>query len=579
MSYKHIALILFVLLLIRCKTDTIKTGSNTLIVKSAVEAAGLNPVISDDGPNHLYAKLYTTLVNFDPTTTHLVPLLIDSLPRRVIIDTGIYKGDVAYQFTIRNEAKWTDGQPILIDDYVFSIKVALNRKIMKNKWLKSLSFIKDIIPLDTRSCQVILDQDRAKAAAYFAGFELLPAHHYDPNHFLKPFAIKRFVGANFDKLVAENEKIEQFAQEFTSEKYLRDPAYIMGAGPYKIVKWDFNDKIILTRKENYWGANLSNKYALLAAKPDTLIYKLVKDDISTVSYLKNKQLDLVTDLPADQFVKLKNDPNVNSLFDFYTPKTKDYYVIGLNNRLSKLSKPVRKAFAKCIDIDELIEVATEGLGKRVRSPINEMSPYFDTSLQLIKKNHQEAKELLEEDGWLDKDGDGILEKEINGKQVDLTLDFLCASSISISKTISPIIKKEAAKLGIKVNVVYENWGSIVQKLLNRQFDMALFRLSSPPFDYQPYSTWHSDNTGKNGRNHTGYSSPKMDSIIMNLENVKTDQERKKYYIQFQKLIVEDQPIVFLFYPVKTIIVNNQWKPLVSTVRPGYFENAFQLKKK
>ena len=579
MSLKHLLWILVVLFFVCCKTDPVERSPNTLIVKNPVELEGFNPVIADDGPNNLYAKLFMTLVNFDPVTTKLVPLLIDSLPRKISIDTGRYKGEVAYQFKIRDEAKWTDGQPILIEDYVFSFKVALNKKIMKNMWLKPLSFIKDIVVLDDKTCQVILVKDRANAVVYFGGFELLPAHHYDPDSLLKDFPVKSFVGDNFDKLAAEHDEITQFAEVFTQEKYLRNPDYIMGAGPYKLDKWDYNDKIVFVKKSNYWGANLAKAYVLLAAGPDTLIYNLVSDDISTISYLKNKQLDLVCNLPADQFVKLENDPTVNPYFDFYTPSTKDYYVIGLNNRLSKLSKPVRKAFAQCFDVNELIKVATEGLGKRVKSPINEASPYFDTSLQPVLKNHLKAKALLNEDGWLDKDGDGILEKIINGKKVDLTLDFLCASSISISAAISPIIKKEAAKLGIKVNVINEAWGSIVQKLKNRQFDMALFRLSSPPIEYQPYSSWHSDNTGKNGRNHIGYSSPKMDSIITILQSAQTEKERKIIYAQFQQLILKDQPIVFLFYPVKTIIVNNHWQPVISTVRPGYFENAFQLKKK
>ena len=70
----------------------------------------------------------------------------------------------------------------------------------------------------------------------------------------------------------------------------------------------------------------------------------------------------------------------------------------------------------------------------------------------------------------------------------------------------------------------------------------------------------------------------MDEVINELRLASTENEKKKLYTEFQETLYDEQPVIYLFAPVNKIIVQNRWKPLISSVRPGFFENAFRLKK-
>lgn len=579
----HFSRVFFLLLVVGlagCKPDVEQQSSNTLVVRISAELNGLNPVISRPvGSNRLMTQILPSLVDFDPKTLQMAPVLIEALPKKVEL-SGDNEGKVAYQFHFRKEAKWPNGSPITIKDYIFSLKVAFNRKIRGNSWTRPLAIIEGVIenPNDDKEGTVILTRDGESIMGYFAGFELLPEYQYDPNHLLQPFALKDFVGVeNFDKLWTKHPEIAEFAQAFSQEKYVRSPDGVTGAGPYRLDDWVTNEQITLVKRANYWADNL--KIPLLDNFPDTIIYQIVADEVATVQKIKNVELDIVADMSPGQFVKLKQNPNVTKNYDFYTPVSQKFYLFLMNNQLPKLDKSVRNALARCIDLDQLLDVAAAGLGEKIISPLSPQSYYYHKGLKPIQKNLDKAKSLLAQAGWKDSNGDGTVEKEINGVAVPLEIDLLIGGTNSIARAIAPIFKSEAAKIGVKINVVSTNGREFMSKVRGPKFEMAIARFIASPTDYMPYGSWHSDNAGKKGKNYARYSSSQMDAVISQLQKASTTEAKQQAYTKFQEILYEDQPVLFLFSPVKTVIVQNRWEPVVAAIRPGYFENSFQLKKK
>ncbi|RTZ78891.1 MAG: hypothetical protein DSY98_06645, partial [SAR324 cluster bacterium] len=117
--------------------------------------------------------------------------------------------------------------------YIFSLKVAFNRKIRGNSWTRALSIIADVIPdkTDNRACRVVLKKDIANVIGYFAGFELLPEYNYDPQHLLAPYPLDDFLTVEaFDKLWTAHPEITQFANLFSTESFIyffeRNPPHL-----------------------------------------------------------------------------------------------------------------------------------------------------------------------------------------------------------------------------------------------------------------------------------------------------------------------------------------------------------------
>ncbi len=571
----------FVIALLGCKPDYNEALSNTLVVRITADLKGLNPVLYRAGSStRLMNLLIPTIVDFDPKTLAFAPVLIDSLPKEVVLP-GENSDKVAYRFRFRKEAKWPDGSSITAKDYIFSLKVAFNRKIRGNSWTRVLSIIDKVItnPDDPKECTVVLKKKLANSLGYFAGFELLPEYHYDPNHLLAAFPLDDFVSIErFDKLWTAHPEITQFAQQFSQEKYIREPDGVVGAGPYRLAKWEVNDQIVLVKRKNYWADQLSPPSTLLVGYPDTIVYKIVADEVATKLKIKNKELDLVSNLSASDFIKFKKDPIIRENYNFFTPISQEFYVVILNTKSPKLDNNVRIALAKSIDVNQILEATVSGLGKRIISPLSPNSPYYHHGLEPIKKDIQAAKELLAQAGWRDNDHDGILEKEIHGKVVPLELTMVAGGTSPIGMSSAPIIKAEAAKVGIKVNILGTTNSEILSKLRSPKFEMALVRFITSPTDYMPYGSWHSDNAGLKGKNYSRYSSTEMDAIIDSLQMSQKQEEKKKAYLRFQENLYENQPVIFLFSPDKTIIVQKRWEPLITPIRPNFFENSFRLKK-
>ncbi len=562
-----------------CKPEEASQTSNTLTVRIKGSVEGFNPVTSNK-LSYIQKWIFPSLVNFDPESEKLAPVLIDSLPEKVTIDTGIYAGAPAYRFRFLDAAKWPNGSDITAKDYIFSLKVALNKGIKDNSLIRTYSpIIRDVLPApkDNKSFIVVLQKEIINVTAYLGGFALLPAYHYDPKHLLDSFVLSDFV-KDFEQLKKKHPAILEFAKDFNSEKYIRDPKEIVGAGPYRLARWDANEQLILVKKENFWADKLPQKSVYITGNPDTLIYKIVPDEVATSLMLKNEQLDLVADMREEQFVKLKSNPTIAEKYNFFTPSSPGYYLILLNNRSPKLTKPVRKALAQCISLDQINQVATAGLGTKVVGLLSPNSPYYDHDLKPIKQDIAQAKKRLQEEGWTDSDHDGILDKTIHGKKTPLILKLLSANSTGVGQVVSPVIKEAAAKIGIKIVIQGASLKQIIGGLRSHDYDMALVRFVTSPADYMPYGSWHSDNAGKNGRNFTGYSSSRTDSVITALQEAHTTAKKKELYRQFQENIYEDQPVIFLFSPTKTLVVHKRWEPVVSSVRPGYFEGGFRLKK-
>lgn len=578
--YAHFLLIAFLTMLISCQSDRqVDQGKDfDLKVRLASEPDNLHPMFSRsaDATSIENLMLYP-LAEFDPYSLALTPLIIESVPEGEMITEGDQAGMQRYALSIRPEAEWGDGKPITAEDYIFTLKAAFHPKVNAPTWrgfLNEIAFV-EVDENDPKKFEVFVNGDNLLSDLVVVNFNIFPKHIYDPNQAMDKISLEELRAAqNVDSLMSAIPELDDFATQFQSVQFLRET--VAGAGPYEKVDWTTGESITLQRKEGWWGEKLTNKPTLLQANAKRIIYSFIPDETTALTALKDGSIDIMSAVTGQSFVDLKSDATYEDKLDFYTPSIMQYHYLELNNRNPKLADArVRKALANLLDYDALIENLTAGLAQQTVGPIHPVKPYYNDDIPPIKQDIEAAKSLLNEAGWSDTNGDGTVDKILDGKRTELDLSVI-VSQRKEGQQLAQILKQNAAQIGIKINIDTRDGSGIVAAIRSRDFEILPLRSRSNPAIYDPYQTWHSSSDQPGGGNRSGYHDDEVDRIIENIRETNDQTERFRLYQEFQAELAEDQPVVFLYVPLEKIIINEKFKMQPSSRRPGYFENLIEL---
>ncbi|MFK7807293.1 MAG: hypothetical protein AB8F74_05755, partial [Saprospiraceae bacterium] len=183
--------------------------------------------------------------------------------------------------------------------------------------------------------------------------------------------------------------------------------------------------------------------------------------------------------------------------------------------------------------------------------------------------------LLTEAGWKDSDDDGIRDKVINGKKTPLIINVVIVGN-EVSKSNMAILKEDAIKAGVSIETETVTGAQLLRtKLPARDFD-AFTLASSFDLDlFDPYQLWHTASDTPGGSNRVGFGNAETDAIIEEIRKTNDNSRRKELYIQFQKIIYEEQPWVTLYRPLDRVVINSKFKNAKTTLQsPGYIERLF-----
>jgi peptide/nickel transport system substrate-binding protein len=543
---------------------------------------GMNPLVSN-AANALYIhnNMFSKLLVYDLQTLKLTPQLAKSLPEIKVLEEGPYAGGMALTYEIHPEAKWENGTPITAADYVFTIKAIKNPKVNSAQLRPYFDFLDaiEIDPENDRKFTIYSKQRyfRAEESSGQEGF-VLPEYHYDPEGLMQGFTIKQLSDPAQQDELMRDPTITRFAQAFNSAEYSRDPAMVVGSGPYKLVEWSERQRIVLERKKDWWGDKVEGRQTL-EAFPPKIIYRIISDMTAAITNAKDGQIDVIRSIPPTKYIELKEDPKFSSNFDLSTPDQFAYHYIGFNLKRPQFKdKRVRRAIAHLIDRDEMIGAIFEGMAIKTNGPINPTKPYYNENLKDIEYNPELAAQLLKEAGWKDSDGDNILDKVVDGKKVDMKVEFKYNQGNTVRKNIGQILMDEAARVGIEVTLTPVEFAKLLTDADKREFDMvALAWVKTPGLDDMK-QVWHSEADRQGGSNRVGFGTPESDKLIDEIRVTLDKEKQRELYLKVQEIIYEEQPYVFLFVPAERIAINNRFDGTeVSPQRPGYRDASFKLR--
>ena len=554
-----------------CAPEQSVDAENIVTIRIANDPDNLNPMRSRSSyATQIENLILVTLAEFDPVTLELSPLLVKSLARK----EPLPEGGTRFHYEIRPEATWEDGIPITGADVLFTLKTVFNPKVTTS-WKGLLSFIKkvEVDAADPRKFSIDIPENYMLAEVISCNFNVFPKHVYDPEGIMDSFAFEDLI--NTEKVTQLDEAaLQTFAENFMSEKYNRD--VVSGAGAYRLEHWATGEYIRLIRKKDWWGDKVVDPPNLLKAHPSEIIYKVIPDENTAITALKDGSIDLLSEVTPANFIGMRDDPQYADKFAFLSPQLMQYNYLLLNNRDPRLAdKRVRQALAHVVDYKSIMEDVMLGLADRTIGPFSPRAGYYNGDLTPLEQDIDLAKTLLSEAGWEDTNADGIVDKVLDGQRQELNLDVIVTQR-EVGQKIALLLKDNGRKAGIDIDIVTKEGRMLSQDIRKRDFEILPLRTRLYPGAVDPHQNWHSDSDRPGGNNRSGFSTERSDELIEQIRLARSADQRQQLYLELQELIYEEQPVVFLYVPFERIIVSKQFQVEPSSRRPGYCENLFRL---
>ncbi|MCU0327703.1 MAG: ABC transporter substrate-binding protein [Chitinophagales bacterium] len=557
-----------------CK-DASNAKENEIKVHLLADPDLLNPYLSKSADaTNIEELIFQKLIKFDLEAGQFVPVLAKSKP----VITTLPNGKMKLEFEIRDSAIWDDGKPITGYDVAFSYKAVLNPKCNTEHIKPYFEFLENVLvdSLNPKKFSVIAKKKYILVEEY-SGYFVLPRHIFDPKGLMDKISFDALTNPIEIEKLKTNSDALTFAKEFNSELYSRDAKNLKGSGPYELKEWKTQQKVILTKKKNWWGHQYLDSSLANYAYVDLIEYQIMNDWNTAKVSMKSGSLDCIKSIEFKVFDDLKKEEKFNANYNIHTPIAPQYVYIGLNQNNAILKElAVRKALSHCLDRDLIISTLLYGLGVKVNSMVNPNKDYYNKNIQSLPYNLELAKKALAEAGWKDSDGDGILDKVLEGKLTKLSLDYKYNSGNETRKNIGLIYKENLKKVGIELNLSVKEWVKFLDELKAHEFDIYCGSWVGDPNVEDPTQIWHTS-SAKGGSNYVSYGDATSDKLIEEIRGELDEDKRKSLYMAFQQKVNEDIPYLFIYAPLERLAFHKRFTNAKAfTERPGYDLGRWKL---
>ena len=242
----------------------------------------------------------------------------------------------------------------------------------------------------------------------------------------------------------------------------------------------------------------------------------------------------------------------------YKYLTPYFEFLAFNSSHSLLQdKTIKKAIAYALDRKDIISKVYLNNAETVDVPIQSNCWLYDSRYRIYDYDPNKALRLLQEEGWEDTDRDGVLDKIIDEKKVDLTFSLMTNSDNDFRRDSVELIAKQLETIGIRVEIENVPWEIMqTERLPNGEFDAVLtgFNLSVV-HDLRFFL--HSSQIGEGLGNFMAYSKPEMDWLLDNAARAVTEEARWEAYQEIQKYLTQEMPIVSLYFRTGSILYDER----------------------
>ncbi len=483
------------------KVDLSPAYGDMMIRGSIGDASVLLPVLaSDSASSEINSLIYNGLVKYDKDLN-----LVGELAER----WEMSEDNLKIRFYLRKDVKWQDGTPFTSKDVEYTYKVYVDPKT-PTAYATDFLRVKEFRVIDDHTVEVIYDKLYAPALASW-GQSILPSHLLE-------------------------------GKEITESPLKRYP---VGTGPYKFKEWKTGEKTLLESYHHYFEGR---PYI------DQVLTRVIPDLATMFLELKAGRLDQMGLTPL-QYERQTDNEWFKKNFNKFKYLAFGYSYLGYNLKDWKFQdKRVRQALTMAINRESIVEGVLLGLGDVTYTPYKPDTFWYNPHVKKFSYDPEKAAKLLEEAGWRDTNGDGIIDKD--GKPFEFTI--ITNHGNDMRKNAATIIQKDLKKVGIDVKIRVIEWAAFIKNFINkRNFEACLLGWGIG-IDPNQIDIWNSAKTGESELNFISYNNPEVDRLLELGVSTYDKEERKKYYDKFQEIIAEDQPYTFLFVQYSLPIISSRF---------------------
>jgi peptide/nickel transport system substrate-binding protein len=462
---------------------------NYIVVGMTNSAVNLDSRVGiDEASQKAHQLLYNSLVRID-AKLRVVPELAESLER---------PDPLTYVARIRRGVKFHNGRELTAEDVAYTF-----RSLVDPKFIGRTNAYRNVAAVD------ILDP-------YTVAFRLKAP--------FGSFPVNLVMG---------------IVQAGSGAANARAP---IGTGPYKLVSFRSDDRIVLARFTDYFDG---------PAKNPGLVLKVVPDDTMRGLELRKGAVDLVVnDVPPDIVWQMQREGKLR----IETAPGTDYAYIALNLKDPVLQRvEVRQALGYAIDRDAIVKYLRRGFAAPAVGVLPPMSWAFRPDVFQFRHDPAQAARLLDAAGYPDPDGDGPRPR--------LTLS-LKTSTAEVYRIQAAAIQQDLSRVGIALQIRSQEFATLQRDMVAGNFQMYTAQFVGVTDPDMLRLLYHSSQVPRAGINRVHYRNTAVDTLIEQASAAADDSERGELYGRIQHAVARDVPYIPLWYKTNVAV----FQPDVQGVR-------------
>ena len=452
---------------------------------------------------------------------------------------------LSYRFHLRRGVSFSDGSPFAADDVLFSYNTAMDDDVQAEHIRSSFDDVESVRAIDPFTVEVRMRRKYWKALRQFGyTLRMLPREYYERE--IPKMAEKHGITS-----YSVRPKEPGFGEIFN--KFTRDIAPGTGAYMWREGEsWVSTQHFTLYPFLDSWVRRLNPDFYRI----EKIKVRFVKDRIAQHEEFRKGTIDVLVVGHDKWDDTLSKDPTITDIANHY-----EYDHLGLMYSLMIFNcrqfpfddVNVRRAMAHLMDRQAILDNIEKGRGQIAVCPTKPVYREYSHDIEPRLYDPALARKILQEAGWKDTDGDGILDR--NGRALEFK--FSVPSGRTFYTTISNMLEESCRSVGIRCSPDPKGWALFMEEIDNLSFNIiSLYFSASDPWK-DPYEEFHSSQAGPRAGNYAGWANADVDRLLEAMRAEFDDDKRAEMFHQLNHHFHDEVPWLLLMHSKVGVLLNKR----------------------
>ncbi|MEL7447333.1 MAG: peptide ABC transporter substrate-binding protein [Pseudomonadota bacterium] len=500
------------------------TEQGILLYGNGSEPKSIDPhLVTGVTENKIIQSLIEGLISYHPDD--------DSEPYPGVAESWESNDDfTVWTFNLRDDAKWTNGDPVVAGDFVYSWERILS-PALGAEYAEMLYVVENAVAFHQGEIT-----DFSQVGVKAIDDQTLEVRLKGPTpHFLLMLKHYSFYPVN-------PRVVEEFGGMTNRQSGWSTVENYVGNGAFKLKEWNTNDFLEVEKNPDYWDVE---NVALNGIR-----FFPIENLNTEFTAFQGGRLHVTYEIPADRIPGLRDSNDEALRIDPYLGS----YFYRVNVTREPFNDPrVREALSLAIDRNLIVERVSQGGQIPATGFVPDGISGYSTA-DVVSHNPARAKQLLADAGY--PNGEGFPQAEI--------LINTSENHRKIAEAIQAMWRQE---LGVEIGIYNQEWKVYLDSQSSLNFDISR---SGWIADYVHPMTFLEIFTSGNGNNDTGWENAQYDALIRQAQTVGSEEQRTALMQQAEAILLEELPVVPIYWYTRPRLIDPRvegWNPKLLDNRP------------